>query len=301
MDIHLLLRTFLLVAKLGNITQSAEQLNFTQPAVTGQIRALEEHFGVLLFERVGKKLHITDAGRKLVVHAEKLLAAYDETYTALQAFSDNNTPIKLGTSTTATSYILPPILRDFQNTGINSSVIVETCPYFSTAVKGLLENTFDLALLHGNVNNHHLVQFELFAQKLVWVGQRQLIAQNNNCFDIRLYPFINFKHGSLLRTKYEEVLGHKPLHSTIEYSDAEAIKTAVLNGLGVGLLPYVLVEPYLAGGTLVEFAGIPRLDFNISVVFHKNKVLSPAMRALLTIFAEHASLSRGLAEYLHSL
>jgi DNA-binding transcriptional LysR family regulator len=61
MDIRLL-QTFLLVSKIGNVTQAAEQLNFSQPTVTAQIRTLEEHFEVLLFERVGKKLYITEAG-----------------------------------------------------------------------------------------------------------------------------------------------------------------------------------------------------------------------------------------------
>ena len=64
MDIQLL-KTFCMVARLGNITQAAEQLNFTQPAVSAQIRTLEEHFGVPLFERIGKKLYITEAGSYL--------------------------------------------------------------------------------------------------------------------------------------------------------------------------------------------------------------------------------------------
>lgn len=78
MDIQLL-KTFCMVARLGNITQAAEQLNFTQPAVSAQIRTLEEHFGVPLFERIGKKLYITEAGRYLVEPAEKMLSLYSET------------------------------------------------------------------------------------------------------------------------------------------------------------------------------------------------------------------------------
>ena len=96
MDIQLF-QTFLMVAKLGNMTQAAEQLNFTQPTVTGQIRALEQDFGVMLFDRVGKKLFITDAGRELIDYAEKLLTTYDEAQKALSAHPGN---IKIGISTT---------------------------------------------------------------------------------------------------------------------------------------------------------------------------------------------------------
>ena len=98
MDIQLF-QTFLLVAKLSNITQAAEQLNFTQPAVTAQIRTLEDHYGVSLFERIGKKLYITEVGRELTIHVEKLLSAYYDINTAMQRFSDFNSPIKVGAST----------------------------------------------------------------------------------------------------------------------------------------------------------------------------------------------------------
>ena len=76
MDIQLF-QTFCLVAKLNNITQAAEQLNFTQPAVTAQIRMLEERYGITLFERIGKKLYITEAGRAMLSNAETLLLAYE--------------------------------------------------------------------------------------------------------------------------------------------------------------------------------------------------------------------------------
>ncbi|XER12157.1 HTH-type transcriptional activator CmpR [Sporomusa aerivorans] len=77
MDIQFF-QTFLIVAKLGNMTQAAEMLNFTQPTITGQIRTLEQHFGVKLFDRVGKKLYITDAGKKLINYSERLLSVYNE-------------------------------------------------------------------------------------------------------------------------------------------------------------------------------------------------------------------------------
>lgn len=92
MDIQLF-RTFLSVAKLSNITKAAEQLNFTQPAITAQIRMLEEHYGITLFERIGKKLYITEAGRELTTQAQMLLTDFYEFNTAMQNFSDFNAPI----------------------------------------------------------------------------------------------------------------------------------------------------------------------------------------------------------------
>jgi DNA-binding transcriptional LysR family regulator len=299
MDIQLF-QSFLLVAKLRNITQAAEQLNFTQPAVTAQIRTLEEHYEVSLFERIGKKLYITESGRELVIHTEKLLTAYHDINTTMQRFSALNSPIKVGASTTVASYILSPILLDFQNRGIVGSVILDTCTNLPSTIKGLMDNTFDIAIVHNKINSSQIIQFDLSIEKLVWVAQCDLVAANNNCQDLSHYPFINFRPGCVYRRMFEDVVQEKEVHSIIEYSDAEAIKRAVLDGVGTSILPYVLVEAFLADGTLVEFTSAPHLTFVMSVAFHKNKVLTPAMRALLLLFAEHANIQSGLTEYIHA-
>ena len=96
MDIQLL-KTFCMVARLGNITQAAELLNFTQPAVSAQIRTLEEHFGVPLFERIGKKLYITEAGSYLVEPAEKMLSLYSETFHHLSSITAG-APTRIGST-----------------------------------------------------------------------------------------------------------------------------------------------------------------------------------------------------------
>jgi DNA-binding transcriptional LysR family regulator len=297
MDIQLF-RTFLLVAKLSNITQAAEQLNFTQPTVTAQIRTLEEHFGLSLFERIGKKLYITAAGRELTIHTEKLLTVYHDINTEMQRFASSANPIRLGASTTAASYILSPILLDFQNSCIAASVIVDICTNLPMTMKGLLDNTFDIAIVHDEINNSQIIQFDLSKEKLVCVAKRDLFVTQNNCHDINQYPFINFHPGCVYRTKYETVVKAADIHSVIEYSDAEAVKRAVLDGLGASVLPYVLVEPFLADGTLVELTSTPQLTFTISVAFHKNKVITPAIRSLLLLFAEHATIQSTLSEYL---
>lgn len=300
MDIQLF-RTFLLVAELKNITQAAEQLNFTQPAVTAQIRILEEQYGVALFERIGKKLYITDAGRELITQAEKLLTAFYNLNTAMESFSDNDVPIKLGASTSAASYFLSPALLAFQNQGIKDSVIVDICPNLPVTIKGLLDNSFDIAIVHDKINSNQIIQFDLSHEKLVWVVKRELFVMNQDKQDISHYPFVNFRPGCVYRSIFEETLKARDVHATIEYSDAEAIKRAVLDGVGASILPYVLVESYLSDGTLIELNNAPQLTFVMSVAFHKNKVLTPAMRKLLMIFAEHGNSQSSLVDYIEAI
>jgi len=297
MDLRLL-QAFLLVTKTGNITQAAEQLNYSQPTVTAQIRTLEDHFGVLLFERVGKKLYITDAGRRLISYAKKLLVIHGEAQVVLQEFAQDRT-IKVGLGTAVAAHTLSPILRDFQDLVKNVSVSIEHCFDLPITVKGILDNSFDLAFVHDHIDNSRIVQFEVVVQKLVWVAHSSLIERHGN--NIWKLPFIALKRGSIYRPKYDHFIQERSITPILVYSDSEAIRQAVMNGLGVGVLPEVLVNDHLTDGTLIELNNAPELEIVFSVIFHKDKTFAPAIRTLLNIIAEHANIKSGLAEYLQSM
>lgn len=293
-----LFKTFQVVTQLNNVTQAAEQLNFTQPAVTAQIRTLEEHYGVILFERIGKKLYITEAGRELALHAEKLLAAYQEVNTAMQRFSELQTALRVGASTTTASYILSPVLLELQKQGVDSQIIVNICPDLPATTKGLLDNSFDIAIAHSKINHNQIVQFALYNERQVWVVKRELMEAHQHSEDPREYPFINLRRSGMSKLIVEEIVKEKEIRPLLEYNDAEALKRAVLEGVGAGILPYVLVKPFLADGTLVKFADDPRLSFIISVAFRKGKELRPAMRAFLASLAQQAHIENDLLTYL---
>lgn len=297
MDLRLL-QAFLLVTKTGNITQAAEQLNFSQPTVTAQIRTLEDHFGVLLFERVGKKLYITDAGRRLISYAEKLLVIHGEAQVVLQEFAQDRT-INVGLGTAVAAHTLSPILRDFQKMVKNVSVSIEHCLDLPITVKGILDNSFDLAFVHDHIANSRIMQFEVVVQKLVWVAHPNLVERHGN--NVWSLPFIALKKGSIYRPKYDHFLQERSITPILVYSDSEAIRQAVVNGLGVGVLPEVLVNDHLSDGTLIELSNAPELEIVFSVIFHKDKTFAPAIRTLLNIIAEHSNIKSGLAEYLQSM
>ncbi|MDF2499608.1 MAG: transcriptional regulator, LysR family, partial [Anaerosporomusa subterranea] len=242
MDIQFF-QTFLMVAKLGNMTQTAEQLNFTQPTVTGQIRTLEQHFGVMLFDRVGKKLYITDAGRELMDYAERLLTTYDEAQKALSVHPGN---INLGIATTSVNYILVPFLQEFQQQAPKCSVAMEMCLNTTAVVKGIVENRFDLGFITQNVVSlDYLIGFEVYKEQLVWVVHPKLAEKFNYSTNILDYPLLVYKAGGLFRTIYEKALGRKKFAPTIEYGESETMKNAILQGLGCGALPMIMIKQLL--------------------------------------------------------
>ena len=290
-----LLETFLLVAKMENITQAAEKLNYSQPTVTTQIRALEEDFGVLLFERVGKKLYITEAGQRLIGYAEQLLLIYGEAHAALQEFSYDKV-IKVGLGTAVAARTLSPALQKFQGQFPKVSVSIEHCFDIPITVKGILDNSFDFAIVHDEVSNNRIMKFEIAVEPLLWVGHPCLIEKYGP--DIWQQPFIVLKQGGIYRKKYDKLLKEKAIRPVLEYSDSEAIRQAVLNGLGVGVLPKVLVEKDVTDGSLIIFKKAPKLEIVFSVIFHREKTFTVPICTLLEMIARQANIDSGLLEYM---
>jgi DNA-binding transcriptional LysR family regulator len=264
------------------MTQAAEQLNFTQPAITGQIHALEQDFGVMLFDRVGKKLFITEAGRELIGYAEKLLAIYDEGRKALSAHPGH---IKIGIDTTTVNYFLAPYLQAFKERMPLCSLTLEMCSSAAVVPKGLAENRFDLGIIQKEMSLDYLTGFEMFKEQLVWVVHPRLAEKHNNSMDIMDYPLLEYKIGGLFRSLYEKVLGDARDKNgpSIVYNDSEAMKNSILQGLGCGALPLNMARKLLEDGSLIEFTNFQRPDFSVWVVYHKEKKLSQAALNLIKI------------------
>lgn len=285
MDLRLL-KTFLLVAQLQNITQAAEKLNFTQPTVTAQIQALEEILGVMLFERVGKKLRITEAGSDLVNYAERMLELYEEVHSAMAPYKIPRSTLTLGVSTHVINYFLPTILREYQNRIPNSAISIRLFMNVKDTVNGLLNEDFSLGMVHDRINQNQFCQFKIITEELVWVGAQELVKRYTYNQDIKAYPFINYTKGTFFRDKFEDLLKKLGLKSAIEYSDTQAVKQAVLDGLGVSMLPHILVRQQLADETLVQLHNAPKLELNVFVIFKRTAIYSPPISNFLTILSE---------------
>lgn len=296
MDIQLF-RTFLLVSKLVNITQAAEQLNFTQPTVSAQISTLEKNFGVLLFERVGKKLFITEAGREMSVYAEKMIDLYVEIKNAMSCHAKDSSTITIGSSTQLINCLLPPVLRSFHENNPNAYASIEVCRNTKAVENGLLKNCFDIGIVHDQIFSEQLWYVEILQEELIWVGHKELV-RNQHDDSFTDYPIIQFRSGSDMRRKVEDAIqGHEYLPMT-EYSDAEAILRAVLDKLGVALLPRTMVQFYLDQGLVIQFNSEKIVNCPIFVVIHKNKNITPALKDFIAAVFSYARKEELLNGYL---
>lgn len=292
MDIRLF-KTFLLVAKLLNITKAAEQLSFSQPAISAQIYSLEDAFHVRLFKRNGKRLALTEAGKKMVEYAGRMTSLYEEAQNAMRDFSRGEDTLRLGVSTQMINYFLPPILKQLQNEMPHVHVSVEICMSTQEVLKGMAEQRYDFGFIHGQNTVPQLSEHLVWSEKVLWVASPDFINKQP-IQNIEKYPFINYTEGSVLRTKLEKMEQGSDFHATIEYSDSEAIKRAVMSGLGISYLPQSLVEDEVARNKLVVLEHGPQIQLCISLVHHNDKAFSLSMYALLLALANKPGVNENI-------
>src|SRR5689334_31632 len=121
------LEAFRLVTELGSFSAAAERLGLTQPAVSLQVRQLEQRVGVRLIDRVGRRASPTAAGSELLLHVHRIGEAMDSAETAMAAFSSGSSGrVRLGTGATACIYLLPPVLRELRARFPGLEIVVRT-------------------------------------------------------------------------------------------------------------------------------------------------------------------------------
>ena len=285
MDIRLL-KTFCVVAKLENITQAAEMLNFTQPTVSAQIRTLEEHFGVQLFERIGKRLYITNAGKSLIEPSERILKIYSETVTQINYFSEVQYT-RIGISSSYINYLLSPALLQMQTSDTTGKINVEICSNSNCVLDGVNNNKYDIGIVHDSITGKYLNTVIINSEELLWVGHENLI-KDRKCPQIDDYPVINFRQGCTFRILCDKLLQERGLNSTFEYSDFDAVKNAMAEGLGIALLPRIVIENLIKeNDKFYIFKELSKLKIPLSTITRKDKYLSTTVQTLLKILQEN--------------
>src|SRR5262249_21583749 len=161
------LRTLVEVVECGSFSAAARRLNLTQPAVSMQIRELEQRLRVRLIERRGERAHVRPPCRELMVAAQGIFRECDLAYAAVRRFRDGQVgQVHVGTSLTAMVYRLPPIVRELRVAYPGIDVILANMPT-QTSVERILANTLDLALVTGTVDNAALRATPLLQEAMV--------------------------------------------------------------------------------------------------------------------------------------
>jgi len=272
------LHTFLPAAKTLNFTKTAKILDYAQSSITAQIKSLEEELGTSLFERLGKRIYLTEAGVQLTQYAEKIIRIDKEMRHAVVGDIELNVFLTIGAQESQCTYRLPGILRKFKQLHPQIELIFKPV-HASEIAKNLLQtDTLDLAFITdtrkvmSNIHTETLLEEDLVL--IVSPTYHLNKAEKLTIEEIAQETILLTEKGCSYRTQFENKLqleGIYPEH-VIEFGSIEAIKQCVIAELGISLLPRMVVEKELISGSLIELH-IP-LELNhiyTEIAWHKDK------------------------------
>jgi len=277
------IRSFARVARTGHLTHAAAELNLTQPAVSLQIKALEEEIGEQLFERQGRRLLLTAAGALLLGRAEQILSLADLAREEIHALGGlERGSIRIGTNDSNCLYVLPDVIRAFREDFPGVSVHLANS-HSRRVAEWVEEGSVEIGVVTLPVDSVALTSMLLFEREdvLICRPDHPLAAHPApQPHDVLEYPLLLLDTGSLSHLSLVTTLtdaDHPPEH-VMQAGSIDVIKRYVEIGLGVSVVPRLNVEHEISHGHLVARAlpWLPR--HSVGVIRRKNGYLSPAAR-----------------------
>jgi len=271
------------VVKYNSITRAAEALHMTQPAVSIQLKKLQEALDVELIQVIGKKLHLTEAGEELY-HIQQELNERFEGYEAFISQLKGGLKGKLAISAASTAkYFLPYLLGEFQKKYPLVDISLKVTNR-NEVLEHLNRNEFNLAILTQVPSRDDLEAIPFLENPLVMAAPpgHPLRDQNQiNVRDLREETFIFREPGSGTRMVMEEYLAKHGLRPNVamELGTNEAVKQAIMAGIGVSLISELSLGPYLEMDRIciLDVQGTP-ISTQWHILYHKGRTHSPATK-----------------------
>lgn len=282
------LKIFLAVCDGGcNTTRAAEALTMAQPAVSLALKELEQYYGVVLFDRVGRHLQITAAGKRLWEYASHITSLFDDMEKGMRDW-DTFGILRVGASITIGSQFLPNYVKAFyaRHPGTEIRAVIEPSDRLEAQI---LSSDLDLALMEGVSHSPSLESEEYMEDHLVVICpargrfvQGQTLTQE----EFRSQKFLLREPGSGTRETFQRVMEEAGLavEPIWEAMSTTALVNAVINGLGITVLPHRMVLGPLSKGLVVSVR-VEGLEFRRKyyIVRHRAKYLTASARAFLDL------------------
>jgi LysR family transcriptional regulator, cyn operon transcriptional activator len=271
------LRYFLAVAECGNFTRGAEKVAISQPSLSVQIAALEEELGAPLFDRLGRHVALTEAGRLFRDHAQRVIREMELAAQSVRGLTGaEQGRLVVGALSTVNSYLIPPLVCRFKQRFPQVHLQVHAQPS-STIEEAVAANRLDLGLCLLPVTNDRLITSRLFTETLVLVSPPDvhLSAKRLRMRDLATLPLVLLPSDYCLRKMIEAEcadVGVRPQVS-VEMASPEGILEAVKQGAGMTILPELFVRHRIRGTVLrvIElYDPVPRHDVGVAALAHRH-------------------------------
>lgn len=286
------LKTFQTVARLMSFNRAAEILNYSQSAISTQISLLEQELDVKLFNRLGNRICLTEAGRMLVGYSQKLLDIEQETLSKVSGKEEPQGSISIRIPQSIATYLLPSVLSMFQARYPRVGFDVGTCAY-EALIHETKTGITDLAfLLADSIPFPELKTEVLRFERLVLVASpdHPLSALSSmQISDLAGQTILLPKHDCSYKMTFQQALaeGKAAPARFIELNSIEAIKQCVFKRIGVAMFPLLAIREELAQQTMtiLPWPDDP-LETGILMIWHKDKWLSPVLKDFMETVRE---------------
>ncbi|MFJ8101616.1 MULTISPECIES: LysR family transcriptional regulator [unclassified Lysinibacillus] len=283
------LQTFLTASETLSFTQTAQLLGYAQSSITAQIKSLEEELGVVLFERLGKRITLTEEGKRLQQYAQKMLDLNMDMKKAVLN-EKAQAVLKIGAQESQCVYRLPSILQQFQKAHPQVKIIFKPVNTTEIAKELLQSGNLDIAFITDAYKETPMLHRErLIREQLVFVSASTSNNAEKKVFSVQQLSnetMLLAESGCSYRNQLEVQLqqeGALPIQM-IEFASIEAIKQCVMSGLGITFLPKMVVEKELENNRLKELTTSMNLaDIFTDIAWHKDKHISPYLADFIEI------------------
>lgn len=280
------LKTFQVVAQLLSFNRAAETLNYSQSTVSTQIRLLEEEFNAPLFNRLGKRICLTEAGQMLMHYSRKMLDIEKEALTRVSGCEEPHGSISIRIPQSIGTYVLPSVLAEFQTRFPKIGFNISTCAY-ETLVHELKTGIIDVAFLLADAIPFSELKTELLTvEPLVIISNPEhALAKQTSVKprDLMNQTIILPKHDCSYKMIFQQILTEEKISSTLmEINSIESIKRCVIGGLGIAMMPLMAVHAEINQKKVIQLPWPQEeLETGILMIWHKGKWLSPAIKSFM--------------------
>lgn len=279
------LEIFLKIAELQSVTKASEALYLTQPAVSIQLKKFQEQFKIPLFEVVGRRIYITEFGEEVAQTARRIMEevkAMD--YKALSYQGELAGKLKIAIVSTA-KYVMPYFLSDFINEHRGVDLIMDVTNKASV-IKALENNEVDFAMVSTIPKKLNINRIQLMKNELYLVGNKDYKQKGKylSKAEFKNLPLIYREQGSATRLAMEKFIDSKKIASMkkMELTSNEALKQAVISGLGFSIMPLIGIKNAIKYDDLqiIPVKGLPIVT-NWNLIWLSSKNMSTIAKSLI--------------------
>jgi DNA-binding transcriptional LysR family regulator len=280
------LNTFLTLCKIKNFTKTAELLGYAQSSITAQIKQLESEMNVKLFERIGKTVTLTPAGKDLIPYATQIVSISSNMKEIISSSDAIHGHISIGVSESLCIYRLPSIIKAYrqQYPDVNLCLKLLNSDQF---IPLLSDNTIDIAFAIGDRFDDPAINlcFEIPERILVLSSPESPLAKEAEVTlqALAKEAFILTEPGCRYRKAFEDDIQAAGLKVDVilETGSIQAIKEVAMSGLGLCVLPEIAVVKEVENNSLVPLAYKNNYKIYSQLICHKDKWLSPVLKSFI--------------------